>query len=502
MALRHWSTSASGNANTVGINWAEGQPPSTVNDSARELMAQVRRQYRPDEWTWVAISNTASVASQTSFRVSTDLTSVFHAQRRVRLQSASTTRYATVLSSSFTAETTVTVTVDAGSLSSSHTIAALGPAASSPANPQTFLPLAGGTLSGNLTISAVNASLGLNCTAAGQTGAMYLRTGVNDRWSLGKGNGAESGANVGSDFFVNRFADNGAFLGTPFSIDRASGDATFGNRLTVGLNFNVAGIANLNQSSGYTAVYGNLSVAGGSGGFVPGILAHFRNGGFASALVETTGSGQQARIGIKAPGAEWIMYTSGGAMALHQIGAADRLIIGTDGGVVVNGGNFYPRGGIFDINNVANHSIYWDGTSTIQMHDSGDYKFFTRASNTFGWVINNQTVGFVQSDGIRSRTNAKAWVNAQGGTLFDSHNVSSITYVSAGTYVVNFATNLANTVYATVGIGEQVGSFPPNIVTYNGPGAQSVNSVGIALATGGGTRQDSKWAIAVFGGGL
>lgn len=42
MSIDQWSTTAANNASGVtGINWAEGQAPSTVNDSARELMAQI-----------------------------------------------------------------------------------------------------------------------------------------------------------------------------------------------------------------------------------------------------------------------------------------------------------------------------------------------------------------------------------------------------------------------------------------------------------------------------
>jgi len=128
MALRHWSTTASGNASVAGINWQEGQAPSTINNSAREQMSQVRDQYTPGQWHWVEVSNTASVASQTSFRLSTNLTADFHPSRRVRLTGGSSTRYASVVSSSYTAETMVTIAVDSGSLSASHTTAALGPA--------------------------------------------------------------------------------------------------------------------------------------------------------------------------------------------------------------------------------------------------------------------------------------------------------------------------------------------------------------------------------------
>lgn len=127
--VRKWSSSASGNASVAGgsntINFAEGQSPGSVNNSSREMMAQLRAIYTPDEWGWVEHSATASVASQTVFKLAGNQTSNWTANRRWRLKSGSTTRYGTVVSSSFTSETTITVTVDSGSLSASHSLAAL-----------------------------------------------------------------------------------------------------------------------------------------------------------------------------------------------------------------------------------------------------------------------------------------------------------------------------------------------------------------------------------------
>lgn len=129
--LRRWSSSASGNSSVAGgantINFAEGQAPGSVNNSAREMMAQVRSIYTPAEWGWVEHSATASVASQTAFKLAGNQTSDWTAGRRWRLKSGSTTRYGSVVSSSFTAETTITVSVDSGSLSASHSLAALSP---------------------------------------------------------------------------------------------------------------------------------------------------------------------------------------------------------------------------------------------------------------------------------------------------------------------------------------------------------------------------------------
>lgn len=130
--LRKWSQTASGNASVAGgvstIVWTEGQAPSSVNNSMREEMAQIRRVYRPDEWGWVEFSGTASIASQTVFKISGDQTSDATGGRRVRLTGGSATRYGSIVSSSFTAETTVTITVDSGSLSASMSIAAFSSA--------------------------------------------------------------------------------------------------------------------------------------------------------------------------------------------------------------------------------------------------------------------------------------------------------------------------------------------------------------------------------------
>jgi hypothetical protein len=127
--LRRWSSSASGNSSVAGgantINFAEGQAPGSVNNSAREMMAQVRGIYIPSEWGWVEFSATASVASQTTIKLTGNQTNDWTAGRRWRLKSGSSSRYGSIVSSSFTTETTITVSVDSGSLSASHSLAAL-----------------------------------------------------------------------------------------------------------------------------------------------------------------------------------------------------------------------------------------------------------------------------------------------------------------------------------------------------------------------------------------
>lgn len=124
MAIKNWSTTAASNATVDSINWAENQPPSTVNDSARLLMSDVRAWYNDYEWRdW---GHTVTQTSATTFTVATDVTSVYVANQPIRCTDA-TTLYGKVASSSYSApNTTVTVTLDSGALSASLTAVSLG----------------------------------------------------------------------------------------------------------------------------------------------------------------------------------------------------------------------------------------------------------------------------------------------------------------------------------------------------------------------------------------
>jgi hypothetical protein len=91
-----------------------------------------------------------------------------------------------------------------------------------------YLPLGGGEMSGNIVIKTGNyPTLAFNTTGANNSGQIVGERNGNTRWSMEVGNSsAETGSNVGCDLAINRFADNGAFLGTPFMIARASGETT------------------------------------------------------------------------------------------------------------------------------------------------------------------------------------------------------------------------------------------------------------------------------------
>ena len=79
------------------------------------------------------------------------------------------------------------------------------------------LPKTGGTVTGGISIS----------TAAGAVANFATMSSGLLRWTFGKSNIAESGANAGSDFNVARWDDAGNWLGNTLTIVRKTGKAIF-----------------------------------------------------------------------------------------------------------------------------------------------------------------------------------------------------------------------------------------------------------------------------------
>jgi hypothetical protein len=89
---------------------------------------------------------------------------------------------------------------------------------------------AGDTMTGDLTIGKTNPGVILKKTATNGQGS-YIQGNVNAnaRWQVHLGSGsAETGSgNTGSDFVVNRFDDAGAYIDTPLTILRSTGQTLF-----------------------------------------------------------------------------------------------------------------------------------------------------------------------------------------------------------------------------------------------------------------------------------
>jgi hypothetical protein len=71
-------------------------------------------------------------------------------------------------------------------------------------------------------------------TAVGVERSLSFQAGSLNRFYLGTGGGAETGGNVGADFFIARSNDAGVYVGSPLTISRATGVVNFAAQPTVG----------------------------------------------------------------------------------------------------------------------------------------------------------------------------------------------------------------------------------------------------------------------------
>lgn len=117
--IKDYSTVASNNTSL----FPEGMSPSSVNDSARQVQADIRTWYNTAEWQ--DLGNIPTYVSTTSFSVTGDQTAFYLVGRRIRI-SDSSTLYGTISVSAYTSLTTVTVVLDSGSISASITAVAVG----------------------------------------------------------------------------------------------------------------------------------------------------------------------------------------------------------------------------------------------------------------------------------------------------------------------------------------------------------------------------------------
>jgi len=120
--IKDYSTTNLNNSDLNGISVAEGMLPSQLNNAIRALMVNTREWYNDSQWVIYGDGDgayTLAYASATSFTVAgIDVTSIYHANRRVKAVGSTTgTIYGTISSSTFSTDTTVNVTWDSGSLS-------------------------------------------------------------------------------------------------------------------------------------------------------------------------------------------------------------------------------------------------------------------------------------------------------------------------------------------------------------------------------------------------
>jgi len=119
--IKDFSTTAANNTTVGSVSVAEGMLPSTINNAFRGLAAEIREWYNDSQWVIYGDGDgsfTITYASATSFTVSgVDVTSFYHVGRRVKaIATTPGTIFGTINASTFSTNTTVTVTWDSGSL--------------------------------------------------------------------------------------------------------------------------------------------------------------------------------------------------------------------------------------------------------------------------------------------------------------------------------------------------------------------------------------------------
>ena len=120
--IKDYSTTQANNTSLNGISTAEGMLPSNLNNAIRALMKNTRDFYNDAQWVEYGDgsgSYTAAYVSGTAFTINgANVTSEYHAGRRIKVYLGTTAafRYGVISSSSFSTNTTVNVTWDSGSL--------------------------------------------------------------------------------------------------------------------------------------------------------------------------------------------------------------------------------------------------------------------------------------------------------------------------------------------------------------------------------------------------
>lgn len=120
-----WSTTAGNNDDAdTNINWAEGQGPETVNNSARAMMAAEAVFLRDGGWIEFKEHTHVYGSATTTTVAGVDVTAYFTRGRRVRAVGSSTgTIYGRVVSSAFSTNSTVTYKWDGSGALSNETLA-------------------------------------------------------------------------------------------------------------------------------------------------------------------------------------------------------------------------------------------------------------------------------------------------------------------------------------------------------------------------------------------
>lgn len=293
-----------------------------------------------------------------------------------------------------------------------------------------------GTASITIQSGTSNAYLNMNAGASGMETSIASYTSGVQRWSFGKSNGAESGSNVGSDFFINRYDDAGSFQGQPFIIKRSTGNIGIGGIGSPVQKVDVSG--NINVSSGNGYYIGNTKILSNSGtdNLFAGASAGASTTGSSNTFIgrsagqSNTNGTDNTALGINSLNGNTsgnFNTAIGGGAGLSSNGS-NNVLLGYGAGVTVGSNNViigFGAGG----SETGSNKLYIDNSNTSSPLIQGD--FSTNELTVNGSMDIMGAMGLkIQVSQVAGtnnpNTNAGIWVYSSGSGTIDLTPAASV----------------------------------------------------------------------------
>ncbi len=280
--------------------------------------------------------------------------------------------------------------------------------------------------SGNVVVSAANAgntNFSINSNGTGQAVLSMNKSGsaqANNIWGYNNGSprwvvqvgseAAESTGNAGSDFILNRYADNGTFLGNVLNVNRASGNFGIGGTASIGSTLTVGSSLTLQGTSAYTLWQDNtwcyFQYAGGwnwTFNKPSGNMYWNRYGGTNPTTFAANGdffAGQDLFAGTDAvfgliksdPNLKYVRFSANNWRLSHEVATGNLSYVSFQGTIL------WTIGGGGGMNNVGNHDLsgYLNPALGIKCRQGNNGGV---GGNTYHWFWNtdNHLYAFVDA---------------------------------------------------------------------------------------------------------
>lgn len=178
-----------------------------------------------------------------------------------------------------------------------------------------FVQKTGDTMTGDLALSGVQPTLVLSKTGTNVPVSILGMKGLLNRWIIQPGDAApESTGNAGSDFGIHRYKDDGAYIGSAFSIARSDGTAYLGGpSMTIGNNASLGGAIKFGNGGAKYLSWDNTN-------FILNASTVISGGNFYSAQTPTTGNINFGTSGTKYLGFDGTNFLMVGGTNLYVAG--------------------------------------------------------------------------------------------------------------------------------------------------------------------------------------